>query len=155
MRRYFLAIGIHEYFIHQPDVERPFEFRGWRRRGEGREEIPPDERGALYSDALNLYFWVEDIPDDKLRLMRPYLPDGTPISTYEELQAERKAAKAQAEATQARVELAEEKSRVAEARAEAAEALVETLLETNASRIAELEAGMTRLRETLERQNRS
>ena len=155
LRRYFAEIGIHEYFIHQPDAERPFEFRGWRRRGEGREEIPPDERGALYSDALNLYFWVEDIPDDKLRLMRPYLPDGTPISTYEELQAERKAAKAQAEATQARVELAEEKSRVAEARAEAAEALVETLLETNASRIAEVEAGMTRLRETLERQNRS
>ena len=87
--------------------------------------------------------------------MRPYLPDGTPIPTYDELQAERKAAKAQSEAAQARAELAEERSRVAEARTEAAEALVETLLETNASRIAELEAEMTRLRETLERQNRS
>ena len=80
--------------------------------------------------------------------MRPYLPDGTQIATYEELQAERKAAKARAEFAEER--LVEARIEIAEVRAEAAEALVETLVETNARRIAELEAEMTRLQ-----QNRS
>jgi Uma2 family endonuclease len=157
LRRYFAEIGIHEYFIHQPDAERPFEFRGWRWREEAYEEISPDERGALYSEALNLYFWVEDIPDDKLRLMRPYLPDGTPIATYEELQAERKAAKAQTEVAKAQVEIAKARAEFAEERTEVAETraeIAEVLAETNAHRIAELQEEMARFRELFEQRNR-
>ena len=116
MRRYFSEIGIHEYFIHQPEGERPPEFHGWRRRGDGYEAIPPDERGALYSEALNLLFSTEDLPN-KLRFMRPYLPDGTPLVTLTESKAETAAARAEAAEATMRVEAAE--SRVAQAQADA------------------------------------
>ena len=129
MRRYFSEIGIHEYFLHQPEGERPPEFRGWRRRGDGYAAIPPDGRGALYSEALNLLFSTEDLPN-KLRFMRPYLPDGTPLVTLTESKAETAAARAEeAEAT---------------TRAEVAEARVE-----------QLQADMVRLREAVERQHPS
>ena len=129
MRRYFSEIGIHEYFIHQPEGERPPEFRGWRRRGDGYEDISPDERGALHSEALNLLLSTEDLPN-KLRFMRPYLPDGTPLVTLTESKAETAAARAEAAA--------------ATMRAEAAEA-----------RAAQLQADMVRLREAVERQHPS
>jgi Uma2 family endonuclease len=116
LERYFSEIGIREYFIHQPATDRPFEFRAWQRQGEGHEEIPHDERGGLYSEALNLWFSVEEDLDAEFRLMRPYLPDGTPIPTYEELKAEREAAKVKTEIAETRAEAAE--VRLAEARIE-------------------------------------
>ncbi|MBI1927901.1 Uma2 family endonuclease [Candidatus Poribacteria bacterium] len=122
MRRYFLEVGIYEYFIHQPSGERPPEFRAWRRRGEGYEEILPDERGALYSEALKLWFMVKELPN-KVRLMRPYLLDGTPLPTLEE--AKEQAAEAEARAIEAEVRAAEAEAKIAAARAEAAEARIE------------------------------
>ena len=79
---YLRDMGIQEYFIHQPDMERPIEFRGWRRDTTGNiVEIVPDAQGGLFSEALNLYFRWEDQLDTHVRLLRPYLPDGTPITT--------------------------------------------------------------------------
>ncbi|MBI1925648.1 Uma2 family endonuclease [Candidatus Poribacteria bacterium] len=70
---YLQEIGMQEYFIHQPSPDYPFEFRGWRRTAAGEiVEIEPDERGWLFSEALNLWFFVED-QTDKVRLMHPYL----------------------------------------------------------------------------------
>ena len=82
---YLVDIGVQEYFIHQPDMERPAEFRGWRRGPSGDiVEIAPDAEGGLFSETLNLYFrWAED-PVTAVRLLRPYLPDGTPITTSRE-----------------------------------------------------------------------
>ncbi len=135
MRRYFLEVGIYEYFIHQPSGERPPEFRAWRRRGEGYEEILPDERGALYSEALKLWFMVKELPN-RVRLMRPYLLDGTSLPTLEEAKAEAAEAKAQA---------AEAKEQAAEAEARAVEA---------EARAAELEADIAQLRAALEQFSR-
>ena len=185
MRRYFSEIGIHEYFIHQPEGERPPEFRGWRRSEDGYEAIPPDERGALYSEALNLLFSTEDLPN-KLRFMRPYLPDGTPLVTLTESKAETVAARAEAAEAKMRVEVAESRTAQAQAeadaaRAEAAEvkmrvevaesraaqvqaeadaaraeaAEAKMLAATHARIISELQADMVRLREAVERQHPS
>ena len=120
-RLYFSEIGIHEYFIHQPEGKRPPEFHGWRRRGEGYEEIPPDERGALYSEALNLCFMTED-RSDELRFMRPYLPDGTPLVTLTESKDETEEARAETKEETARADAADARADAAEDRAEAAEA---------------------------------
>ena len=81
---YLQEIGMQEYFIHQPSPDYPFEFRGWRRTEAGEiVEIVPDERGGIFSEALGLWFLVDDGPD-KVRLMRPYLPDGTLMQTHKE-----------------------------------------------------------------------
>ena len=95
---YLQDIGVQEYFIHQPDTERPEEFRGWRRRGPGDIiEIEPDASGALFSEALNLRLQWEYRPGEEIRLLRPYLPDGTPISTSIEMQHLKETAERQAE----------------------------------------------------------
>ena len=79
---YLRDIGVDEYFIHQPDMNRPIEFRGWRRDTLSNiVEIEPDEVGGLFSTSLNLYFRWELQEEWELRLLRPYLPDGTPITT--------------------------------------------------------------------------
>ena len=82
VQRYLTEMGVQEYFIHQPDMERPIEFRGWRQNAAGNiVEIVPDAQGGLFSEALNLYFrWVDQL-HSHVRLLRPYLPDGTPITT--------------------------------------------------------------------------
>ena len=154
MRRYFSEIGIHEYFIHQPEGERPPEFRGWRRRGDGYAAILPDERGALYSEALNLLFSTEDLPN-KLRFMRPYLPDGTPLVTLTESKAETAAARAEAAEAKMRVEVAESRAAQAQADADAAMAEAKMLAATHTRIISELQADMVRLREAVERQHPS
>ena len=42
--------------------------------------IAPDEQGGLFSEKLNLLFrW--NAQRNGVRLLRPYLPDGTPITT--------------------------------------------------------------------------
>ena len=79
---YLNDMGVQEYFIHQPEIEKPPEFHGWRRSSSGDIiEIEPDAEGGLFSEALNLYFRWEDQLDTHVRLLRPYLPDGTPITT--------------------------------------------------------------------------
>ena len=79
---YLRDMGVQEYFIHQPEMKKPSEFRGWRRNPTGDiVEIVPDAQGGLFSEALNLWFRWEDQLDTHVRLLRPYLPDGTPITT--------------------------------------------------------------------------
>ena len=85
VRLYLLEMGVQEYFIHQPEMEKPAEFRGWRGDASGGiTEILPEAQGGLFSEALNLYFRWEDQLDTHVRLLRPYLPDGTPITTSRE-----------------------------------------------------------------------
>ena len=82
VQRYLTDMRAQEYFIHQPEMKKPAEFRGWRRNPSGSiVELRPDAQGGLFSEALNLYFRWEDQLDTHVRLLRPYLPDGTPITT--------------------------------------------------------------------------
>ncbi|MDE0317283.1 MAG: Uma2 family endonuclease [Candidatus Poribacteria bacterium] len=78
---YLNDIGVQEYFIHQPEMEKPPEFRGWKRTPSGEiVEMLPDAEGGLFSEALNLWFrWEKH--RNHVRLLRPSLPDGTPIAT--------------------------------------------------------------------------
>ena len=82
VRLYLMDMGVPEYFIHQPEMKKPSEFRGWRRSPSGGiSEILPDAQGGLFSETLNLLFRWEDILPNEVRLLRPYLPDSTPITT--------------------------------------------------------------------------
>ena len=94
---YLSDIGVKEYFIHQPEMEKPSEFRGWKRSPSGEiVEMVPDAEGGLFSKALNLWFrWTEQ--HNHVRLLRPYLPDGTPIATSMEEQRLKEAAEARVE----------------------------------------------------------
>ena len=79
---YLMDMGVPEYFIHQPEMKKPAEFRGWRRSPSGGiSEILPDAQGGLFSETLNLLFRWENILPNEVRFLRPYLPDGTPITT--------------------------------------------------------------------------
>ena len=79
---YLTDIGVQEYFIHQPEMEKPSEFHGWRRSPSGSiVEIEPDPEGGLFSKALNLWLRWEELQHTQVRLLRPSLPDGTPITT--------------------------------------------------------------------------
>ena len=135
-----------EYFIHQPEMKKPSEFRGWRRNPGGDiVEITPDAQGGLFSEALNLYFRWEDQLDTHVRLLRPYLPDSTPITTsIEEQQLRMEEQQLRIEEQQLRMEAetraAEETQRRREAETRAAE-------ETQRRREAEIE--IERLRRQL------
>ena len=95
---YLNDIGVQEYFIHQPELKKPAEFRGWRQDlSGGIVEMEPDAEGGLFSEALNLYFRYEEQHRTHVRLLRPYLPDGTPITTSLEEQHLKEAAEARAE----------------------------------------------------------
>ena len=88
IRQYLVEIEVDEYFIHQPEGAKPSEFRGWCRNLSGEiEEIELDAQGGLFSHALNMWLRWEYQPVSEVRLLRPYLPDGTPIPTSEELKA--------------------------------------------------------------------
>ena len=139
---YLRDMGVQEYFIHQPNMERPIEFRGWRRNATGNiVEIVLDARGGLFSEALNLYFRWDDQLHSHVRLLCPYLPDGTPITTsmeehhlrIEEIQR-REAAEALAVEEAQRREVAE------------------TLAAEEAQRRREAEAELERLRAQLANQ---
>ena len=119
VRLYLMDMGVSECFIHQPHLSEPAEFHGWRRsRSGGIVEIAPDEQGALFSETLNLRFqWEIDQPQN-VRLLRPYLPDGTPIPTDIEEQHLREAAQAQAEEAQAQAEEAQAQAEEAQVQAE-------------------------------------
>ena len=88
IRQYLVEIGVEEYFIHQPEGAKPPEFRGWCRSPSGEiEEIEPDAQGGLFSHSLNMWLRWEYQPVSEVRLLRLYLPDGTPIPTSLELKA--------------------------------------------------------------------
>ena len=85
VHRYLIDIGVEEYFIHQPALDKPPEVRGWRRSPSGGiVEMDSDESGGLFSESLNLWFRWEIEERRQVRLLRPYLPDGTPITTSSE-----------------------------------------------------------------------
>ena len=95
---YLKEMGVQEFFIHQPEMDKPAEFFGWRRRASGDiVEIVPDAAGGLFSEILKLWFRWEDQLDTHVRLLRPYLPDGTPITTSTEEEQLRMEAEARAE----------------------------------------------------------
>ena len=129
---YLNDIGVQEYFIHQPEMEKPPEFRGWRRSSSGVvREIVPDAGGCLFSAALNLLFKWEDQLDAHVRLLRPYLPDGTPITTSMEEKHLKEAAE----------ELAEEETKRRQQS--------EKIAEQEVKRRQEVEAELARLRSQL------
>ncbi len=95
---YLKDIGVQEYFIHQPQLKKPLEFRGWKRTQTGNIiEMEPDTEGGLFSEALNLWLRWEDQQHSHVRLLRPYLPDGTPITTSLEEQHLKEAAEERVE----------------------------------------------------------
>ena len=95
---YLNEIGVQEYFIHQPELKRPAELRGWQ-RGPSRDivEMEMEADGSIISRALNLQLRYEEQPHTDVRLLRPYLPDGTPITTSLEEQHLKEAAEARIE----------------------------------------------------------
>ncbi len=178
---YLNDIGVQEYFIHQPEMKKPPEFRGWRRSPSGDiVEITPDAQGGMFSEALNLRFQWEDQQHSHVRLLRPSLPDGTPITTsieeehlrvaaeelaVEETQRRQEAETLAVEETQRRQEAetlaVEEAQRRQEAETLAVEEaqrrqVAETRAAEEAQRRQELEAEMEQLRAQLaNRQNES
>ena len=113
---YLNDVGVCEYFIHQPEMEKPAEFCGWRRDSSGRiVEILPDADGGLFSVSLNLWFRYEDRLESHVRLLRPSLPDGTVITTSVEEEHLRVAAEDRAEAAEDRAEAAEDRAEAAAA----------------------------------------
>ncbi|MDE0084266.1 MAG: Uma2 family endonuclease [Candidatus Poribacteria bacterium] len=113
---YLRDMGAQEYFIHQPEMEKPPEFRGWRRDLTADiVEITPDTQEGLFSETLNLYFRWEDQHDTQVRLLRPYLPDGTPITTSMEEHSLRIEAETRAVAAETRAAAAEQERQEMEA----------------------------------------
>ena len=95
---YLNDIGVKEYFIHQPELKKPAEFRAWQRNLSGKiVEIKIQADGSIFSEALNLQFRYEEQHHTHVRLLRPYLPDGTPITTSIEEQNLKEAAEARVE----------------------------------------------------------
>ena len=138
---YLQDIGVQEYFIHQPDTERPEVFQGWRRQEQGNIiELEPDASGALFSEALNLRLQWEYRPGEEIRLLRPYLPDGTPIATSIEMQHLKESAERQVEIEVARRQHAE---RVA-AEAERVAAEAERRRQTDAAELERLRAELAK-----------
>ena len=118
---YLEEMGAKEYFIHQPDLERPAEFRGWYRGTSGEIiEMTADTPRTLFSERLNLLFkWNVDVDLD-VRLLRPYLPDGTPITTsIEEHQLREEAQQQRDEEHQLRIEAQQQRDEEHQLRIEA------------------------------------
>ena len=133
---YLNDIGVQEYFVHQPQLKKPAEFRGWQQAAAGGiVEMAPDAQGGLFSEALNLWFRWEEQQDTHVRLLRPSLPDGTPITTSMEEENLRK--QAQHLQKMAEAIAAEETKRRQEA---------ETLAAEEAERRQELENELEQLR---------
>ena len=105
---YLGEMGAKEYFIHQPDLESPAEFRGWYRDNSGEIiEMKSDTPRTLFSERLNLLFtWNVDM-DLNVRLLRPYFPDGAPITTSIEESVLRKEAQQQRDKEKQQREIAE------------------------------------------------
>ncbi len=154
---YLKDMGVQEYYIHQPEMEKPSEFRGWQRSPSGDIiEIEPDSEGGLFSEALNLWLRWEDDQITHVRLLRPYLPDGTLITTSMEEKYLRIQEQDLREQEQER-RIQEQKRRIQEQHLrEEAEALAatetdrrkeaETLAKEEAERRQKLEAELEQLR---------
>ena len=149
---YLIDMGVEEYFIHQPEMEKSPEFRGWRRSRSGEiVEIAPDDQGGLFSETLNLWLrWEARV--NGVRLLRPYLPDGTPITTPIEeqhlrVEAQAMAVEAQEIAVEAQEMAAEEAERQREAETLAREEAERR--QEEAQRRREAEAELERLRAQL------
>ena len=140
---YLNDIGVQEYFIHQPEMEKPAEFQGWQRSPSGDiVEIELDAQGGLFSEALNLWLRWENDQTTHVRLLRPYLPDGTPITTSMEEKYLREQEQSLREAAEEKA-AEEEQRRIHEQNLrEAAEEKAEEEVE----RRTELEAELERLR---------
>ena len=136
---YLDEMGAKEYFIHQPDLERPAEFRGWYRDTSGKiVEMTADTPRTLFSERLNLLFtWNVDVESD-VRLLRPYLPDGTPITTSIEEEQLRKEEQHLREKEQHLREKEQHLREIAEAK-----------VEEQAEKIREQAAELERLRQQL------
>ena len=137
---YLNDIGVQEYFIHRPEMEKPAEFRGWRRSpSDNIVEMDPDAEGGLFSEVLNLWFrWKED-QTTHVRLLRPYLPDDTPITTSMEEKHLREQEKHLREQEQ-HLRMEEQQMRMeAEARAEEAERIAKEEAERRQALETELE----------------
>ncbi|MDE0314916.1 MAG: Uma2 family endonuclease [Candidatus Poribacteria bacterium] len=147
---YMTEIGVQEYFIHQPEMEKPAEFRGWQRSTSGNyTEIEPDAEGGLFSNALNFWFrWKDDLKTH-VRLLRPYLPDGTPITTsMEEQQLHKQEKQLREQEQQLREQekhLREEAEAMAAEEAERRQA-AEAFAKQETERRQELEAELEQLR---------
>ncbi|MBI1927109.1 Uma2 family endonuclease [Candidatus Poribacteria bacterium] len=129
IKQYLIDIGVQEYFIHQPALDKPPEFCGWRISPSGEiEGIPPDAEGGLFSRALNLWLRWEEIPDDKVRLLRPYEPDGTPIPTSREEEQRRQEAELGRQEAELAAQQAEAIAQEEAQRRQRAEAELEQLL---------------------------
>ncbi|RKU18026.1 hypothetical protein C6501_03220 [Candidatus Poribacteria bacterium] len=125
---YLKDMGAREYFIHQPEMDKPAEFRGWQRSPSGDiVEIEPDAEGGLFSEVLNLWLRWENDQTTHVRLMRPYLPDGTPITTSMEIKHLLEQEKTLREEEQHRREEEQYRREEAEAKANELEAEVERL----------------------------
>ena len=141
---YLNDIGVQEYFIHQPELKKSPEFRGWKRSTSGNIiEIDSDAEGSLFSAELNLCFRWEEQQESHVRLLRPYLPDGTSIATSLEEQHLKEAAEARLEEEALLREVETQRRQAAETQAT-----------EEAQRNQELEAEVERLRKQLaNRQN--
>ena len=118
LKQYLIDIGVTEYFIHQPEGDKPPEFHGWRRSPAGEiEGIPPDAEGGLFSYSLNLWLRWEDYIGN-VRLLRPYLPDGTPIPTSAEEVQLREEAQLAAQHAETRAQQETQRRQHAETRAQ-------------------------------------
>ncbi len=135
---YLKEMGVQEFFIHQPEMDKPAEFFGWRRAFGDIVEIVPDAAGGLFSEALNLWFRWEEDHTTRVRLLRPSLPDGTPINTSVEEERLRIQA-------QHRQEIAETIAKEETERRQQAEAMAAV----EAERRRELEAELEQLRAQL------
>ena len=134
---YLEEMGAKEYFIHQPNLEEPAEFRGWSRDDSGEiVEMTSDTPRTLFSEKLNLLFtWNVDL---NVRLLRPYFPDGTPITTSIEEEQLREEAQQQRNIAEAKVE--EQAEQLKDAK---------NLTDEQAEKIREQAAEIERLRQQL------
>jgi len=160
VRLYLLEMGVAEYFIHQPELAKPAEFRGWQRGAAGDiVEMVADHRGGLFSERLNLWFRWAVQRESHVRLLRPYLPDGTPIPTsleeqrlrVEEQQLRMEEQQLRMEEQQLRVKaetLAAEEAAQRQAEVERRQT-AETLAAEEAARRQAVEAELERLRAQL------
>ena len=107
---YLEEVEAKEYFIHQPNLEEPAEFRGWYRDTSGAiVEMTTDTPRTLFSERLNLLFtWNVEVDLD-VRLLRPYFPDGKPINTSIEVEQLHEEEKQRREIAEAKVEEQAEK----------------------------------------------
>ncbi len=143
---YLGEMGAKEYFIHQPNLEEPAEFRGWYRDTSGEiVEMLAVRPRTLFSERLNLLFtWNVDVNVD-VRLLRPYLPDGTPITTSIEEEQLREEEKRLREEEQQLREIA--KTKVEEQVEQLRDA--KNLTDEQAEKIREQAAELERLRRLL------